>query len=76
MKHSLVHLGHQWFSISLLTGQTVPNGGRDRSQLTLCDSKTSASEPDPKPTEITGKMGIELMVFDSLSEMETNSNND
>lgn len=37
-------------------------------------SKTSVSEPDPKPTEITGKICIELMGFDSLSEMETNSN--
>jgi len=52
----------------------VPNGGRDRSQFSLCDGKTSVPESDPKSIEITGKICIELMVFDSLSKMETNTN--
>lgn len=52
----------------------MPNGGRDGSQLTLCDGRTSFSESDPKSIEITGKIFIELLYFDSLFKMETRSN--
>lgn len=70
VKYSLVHLRHKWSSISPLAGQTVPKGGRDRSQLTLCEGKTSV----PKSIGITGKISIEFMGLDCLSALETNSN--
>lgn len=46
--------------------------GTDPSSLCVM-GKTSVSEPDPKSIEITGKICIELRGFDSLSEMEKNS---